>query len=65
LIPLLLLAAFALINALIDYSEAWFQLIGRLLGFWAAGALLLRLLKESLTQDIFKVTAQYGRAIYR
>ena len=40
LILLLLLAAFALINALIGYSEAWFQLIGRLLGFWAAGALL-------------------------
>jgi small-conductance mechanosensitive channel len=65
LIPLLLLAAFALINALIDYSEAWFQLIGRLLGFWAAGALLLRILKESLTQDLFKVTTQYGKAIYR
>ena len=65
LIPLLLLAAFALINALVDYSAAWFQLIGRLLGFWAAGALLLRLLKESLTQDLFKVTAQYGKAIYR
>ncbi len=65
LIPLLLLAAFALINALIDYSEAWFQLVGRLLGFWAAGALLLRLLKESLTRDLFKVTAEYGRTIYR
>jgi len=65
LIPLLLLLAFALINAMIDYSAAWFQLIGRLLGFWAAGALLLRLLKESLTRDLFKVTAQYGRTIYR
>ena len=65
LIPLLLLGTFALINALIDYQAAWFQLIGRLLGFWAAGALLLRLLKESLTRDLFKVTAQYGRTIYR
>jgi small-conductance mechanosensitive channel len=65
LIPLLLLVAFALINALIDYAAAWFQLTGRLLGFWAAGALLLRLLKESLTRDLFKVTAQYGRTIYR
>jgi small-conductance mechanosensitive channel len=65
LIPLLLLAAFVLINALIDYSAAWFQLIGRLLGFWAAGALLLQLLKESLTRDLFKVTAQYGPTIYR
>ncbi|UCE51915.1 MAG: mechanosensitive ion channel [Desulfobacterales bacterium] len=65
LIPLLLLGAFALINAMIDYSEVWFQLIGRLLIFWAVGSLLLRLLKESLTRDLFKVTAQYGRTIYR
>jgi small-conductance mechanosensitive channel len=65
LIPLLLLGAFVLINAMIDYSAAWFQLTGRLLGFWAAGALLLRLLKEALTRDLFKVTAQYGRTIHR
>ena len=65
LIPLSLLGAFALINAMIDYSAAWFQLTGRLLGFWAAGALLLQLLKESLTRDLFKATAQYGRTIYR
>ena len=65
LIPLLLLGVFALINAMIDYSAVWFQLIGRLLGFWAVGALLLRLLKESLTRDLFKVTAQHGPAIYR
>ncbi|MGD8444064.1 MAG: mechanosensitive ion channel [Desulfobacterales bacterium] len=65
LIPLLLLGAFALINAMINYTEAWFQLMGRLLGFWAAGALLLQLLKESLTRDLFTVTAQYGRTIYR
>ena len=65
LIPLLLLGAFTLINAMIDYSAVWFQLVGRLLGFWAVGALLLRLLKESLTRDLFKVTAQHGRTIYR
>jgi small-conductance mechanosensitive channel len=65
LIPLLLLAAFVLINAMIDYSAAWFQLTGRLLAFWAGGALLLRLLKESLTRDLFKVTRQYGRTIHR
>ena len=65
LIPLLLLGVFALINAMIDYSAVWFQLIGRLLGFWAVGALLLRLLKETLTRDLFKVTAQHGRSIYR
>jgi small-conductance mechanosensitive channel len=65
LIPLLLLGAFALINAMIVYSAVWFQLVGRLLGLWVAGALLLMLLKESLTGNLFKVTEQYGRTIYR
>ena len=65
LIPLLLLGVFSLIDAMIDYSAIWFQLIGRLLGLWAAGALLLRLLKESLTQNLLKVTEQYGWTIYR
>ncbi|MGD8992309.1 MAG: mechanosensitive ion channel [Desulfobacterales bacterium] len=65
LIPLLLLGSFAVINAMIDYSAVWFQIIGRLLGLWAVGALLLRLLKESLTRDLFKATAQYGRTIHR
>jgi small-conductance mechanosensitive channel len=65
LIPLMLLGVFALINAMIDYSAAWFQLTGRLLAFWAAGALLLRLLKELLTRDLFEVASQYGRTIYR
>ena len=65
LIPLLLLGAFALISAMIDYSEVWFQIIGRLLGLWAVGALLLRLLKESLTRDLFKVTVRHGRTVHR
>jgi small-conductance mechanosensitive channel len=65
LIPLLLLGAFALINAMIVYSAVWFQLVGRLLGLWVAGALLLRLLKESLTSNLFKATEQYGQTIYR
>jgi small-conductance mechanosensitive channel len=65
LMPLLLLAAYSLINAMINYPAAWFQLVGRLIGLWAAGALLLRLLKESLTRNLFKATSQYGRTIYR
>ena len=65
LIPLLLLGAFALINSMIDYSATWFQLVGRLLILWTVGALLLRLLKESLTRDLFAVTAQHGRTIHR
>ena len=65
LIPLSLLGVFALINAMIDYSAVWFQLVGRLLGFWVVGAILLRLLKESLTRGLFKATEQHGRTIYR
>ena len=65
LIPLLLLGAFALINALITYQAAWFQLIGRLLVLWAVGALLIGLLRESLTQGLFAATARYGKTIFR
>ncbi len=65
LFPLLLLSAFALLNAMIQYQAAWFLLTGRLLGLWAVGALIAGLLRESLTRDLFSVTAQYGRAIYR
>jgi len=65
LIPLLLLAAFSLINAMITYQAAWFQLIGRLLVLWAIGALLIGLLRESLTRDLFAATARYGKTIFR
>ncbi len=64
LIPLLLLGAFALVNAMITYKAAWFQLTGRLLGLWAIGALLISLLRESLTRDLFKVTARHGKTVF-
>ena len=65
LIPLLLLGAFALINAMINYKEAWFQLTGRLLGLWAIGALIIGLMRESLTRDLFPATPPYGKTIFR
>ena len=65
LIPLLLLGAFLLINAMITYQAGWFQLIGRLLVLWAVGALLIGLLRESLTRDLFGATARYGKTIFR
>jgi small-conductance mechanosensitive channel len=65
LIPLSLLAAYALVNALVDYDAAWFVILGRLIILWAAGALVLNLLRETLTRDLFEVTRQYGRPIYR
>lgn len=65
LIPLILLGGFALINALIHYQQPWFQLTGRLLGLWALGALVLGLLREALTRDLFEATALYGKSIFR
>ena len=65
LIPLSLLAAYSLVNALVAYDAAWFVILGRLIILWAAGALVLNLLHESLTRDLFEVTVQYGRSIYR
>ena len=65
LIPLALLAAYSLVNALVRYEAAWFIVIGRLLILWSVGALLLNLLRESLTRDLFEVTKKYGRSVYR
>jgi hypothetical protein len=39
LIPLVLLGLFSLIDAMLAYRAAWFQLTGRLLVVWALGAL--------------------------
>jgi small-conductance mechanosensitive channel len=65
LIPLLLLGAFSLVNAAIKYKEPWFQLTGRLLGIWAVGALIIGLLRELLTQNLFPTTAQHGPKLFR
>ncbi len=65
LLPLLLLGVFALINAMIKYEAPWFQLVGRFLGLWAVGALVMGLMRESLTGGLFEVTEPYGREIYR
>ncbi|MDJ0721762.1 MAG: mechanosensitive ion channel [Desulfobacterales bacterium] len=65
LIPLGLLAAYSLVNALVTYDEAWFVILGRLIILWAVGALVLNLLRESLARDLFEVTRQHGHSIYR
>ena len=65
LIPLILLGLISLINRMIDYRADWFQLAEQLLILWVVGALILRLLKETLTQNLFKATAGYGRLIHR
>jgi len=65
LIPLVLLAVYSLLNALVHYDAVWFVVLGRLFILWAAGALVLNLLRESLTRDLFEATRKYGRSIYR
>ena len=65
LIPLVLLGVFSLIDAMIQYQAAWFQLTGKLMLLWAAGSLIVSLLRESLTQNLFQATSRYGNRIYQ
>jgi len=65
LIPLILLAAYSLIDAMINYRAAWFQLTGKLMILWAIGSLAISLLRESLTQNLFQATARYGKRIFQ
>ncbi|HSM90812.1 MAG TPA: hypothetical protein VLT56_12410, partial [Desulfobacterales bacterium] len=59
-IPLLLLAVYSAIEAMVTYNAVWFTLTGRLLGLWSLAALAIGLLRELLTRDLFKVTADQG-----
>jgi small-conductance mechanosensitive channel len=65
LFPLLLLGTFTLINAMIQYRATWFTFIGRLLVLWAVAALSIGFLREWLTRDLFTVTQQHGKTIFR
>lgn len=65
LIPLILLGLFSLIHAMIAYRAPWFQLMGRLLGLWAIGAVIVNVLKELLMGGLFEVTVQYGKILFR
>ena len=65
LFPLLLSALYLLVNALIDYQAQWFQLAGRMLGVWAFGALVINLLREGLTRDLFEATKDHGKSVYQ
>ncbi len=65
LFPLLLLGAFTLINAMIQYRATWFTFIGRLLVLWAVAALSIGFLRECLTRDLFTVTQEHGKSIFR
>jgi small-conductance mechanosensitive channel len=64
-IPLLLLAVYSAIDALITYHAVWFTLTGRLLGLWSLAALAIGLLRELLTRELFKVTAAHGNKVFQ
>ena len=64
-IPLLLLALYSAIDAMITYQAVWFTLTGRLLGLWSLAALAVGLLRELLTRDLFKVTAVHGKKVFQ
>jgi len=65
LIPLILLGGFSLIDAFIKYPAAWFQLTGRFLILWAVGALVIGILREALTENLFPRTAVYGKRVFK
>jgi len=64
-IPLLLLAAYSAINAMITYKAVWFALTGDLLLLWSLAALAICLLRELLTRELFAVTAAYGSRVFQ
>ena len=64
-IPLLLLAVYSAIGAMITYKAVWFTLIGDLLLLWSLAALTIGLLRELLTRDLFKVTAAHGKKVFQ
>jgi len=64
-IPLLLLAVYSAIGAMITYKAVWFALIGDLLQLWSLAALAIALLRELLTRDLFKTTQTYGNRVFQ
>ncbi|MEJ5357367.1 MAG: mechanosensitive ion channel domain-containing protein [Desulfobacterales bacterium] len=64
-IPLLLLALYRAITAVVIYRAAWFALAGELLGLWSAASLVIALLRELLTSGLFPTTAAHGRRVFR
>ena len=63
--PLLLLGISLLIKGFIHYEVAWLALITRLLGLWAAGVLVLKFLRETLTDGLLPFCPLYGKRLFR
>jgi len=64
-IPLLLLAVYSAIEAMITYKAPWFALTGDLLQLWSLAALAIALLQQLLTRDLFKTTQAYGNRAFQ
>jgi small-conductance mechanosensitive channel len=65
LIPLILLGAFSLISALIYYRASWFLFTGRVLWLWVLSALIIAVLRELLTRDLFDSIKEYGSVVFQ
>jgi len=65
LIPLLLFGGYLLVHAATTYQAPWFLFTGNLLKLWMVGALLLNLMRESLTRNILPIPARAGTSIFR
>lgn len=65
LIPLILLGGFSLVKGFVSYGAPWFLLIGRLLGLWAAGALLISIFRGIFDYGILEIRTDYGTTAVR
>lgn len=65
LIPLILLGGFSLVKGFVAYDAPWFLLIGRLLGLWAAGALLISTFRGIFDYGILEIRTDYGTTAVR
>jgi len=65
LIPLIILGFFSLLKELIAYDAPWFILIGKLLGLWSIGALLMSLVSGIVDRGILEIRTEYGGIVVR
>lgn len=65
LIPLILLGGFILVKGFVVYDAPWFLLIGRLLGLWAAGALLISIFRGIFDYGILEIRTDQGTTAVR
>ncbi|MBW2012068.1 MAG: hypothetical protein JRI32_10680, partial [Deltaproteobacteria bacterium] len=65
LIPLLIFGLFSFVQALITYDAPWFLLTGNVLKLWAAGTLVISILRESLLPGYLPIPPHHAMAIYR